>query len=167
LKSLTGQLAQYAGYHRDRRNIATHLVGIPLIVWSIAVLLSRPSVTIGLAAVSPSSAVFALLITYYILLDAVLGLYMAGLIAILLFLASWTGNLPTAAWLATGIAAFVIGWAFQFLGHYYEGRKPAFVDDIVGLAIGPLFVGVELLFLLGYRKQLSEQIDAIAGPMRG
>lgn len=26
------QLAMYASYHQDRRNIATHMVGIPLIV---------------------------------------------------------------------------------------------------------------------------------------
>ncbi len=34
-------LSQYAEYHRDRRNIATHFVGIPLIVFSVAVLLAR------------------------------------------------------------------------------------------------------------------------------
>ncbi len=27
---------------------------------------------------------------------------------------------------------FVIGWAIQFVGHHYEGRKPAFVDDVTG-----------------------------------
>jgi uncharacterized membrane protein YGL010W len=166
MKSVTEQLAQYAGYHRSRRNIATHLVGIPLIVWSIAVLLARPSITIGVATISVSSLFFAVLIVYYVLLDAVLGLYMAAFLAVLLFLASWTSDLPTVDRLATGIAAFVVGWALQFLGHWYEGRKPAFVDDIIGLAIGPLFVGVEFLFLLGFRKQLSQQIDAIAGPVR-
>ena len=35
-------LTQYAAYHRDRRNIQTHLVGVPLIVFAIGVLLSRP-----------------------------------------------------------------------------------------------------------------------------
>ena len=28
-------LVRYAAYHRDRRNIATHLVGIPLIVFAL------------------------------------------------------------------------------------------------------------------------------------
>ena len=37
-------LAQYAQYHRDRRNIATHFIGIPLIVFAIGVLLARGSV---------------------------------------------------------------------------------------------------------------------------
>ena len=30
MKTLTDHLAQYAAYHRDRRNIATHFIGIPL-----------------------------------------------------------------------------------------------------------------------------------------
>ena len=32
MKTLVDQLAKYATYHRDRRNIATHLVGIPMFV---------------------------------------------------------------------------------------------------------------------------------------
>ena len=40
---LTQQLAKYAAYHRDRRNIATHFIGIPMIVLAVAVLLSRPA----------------------------------------------------------------------------------------------------------------------------
>ncbi len=40
-------LSQYAEYHRDRRNIATHFVGIPLIVFSVAVLLARSPVLTG------------------------------------------------------------------------------------------------------------------------
>jgi predicted membrane channel-forming protein YqfA (hemolysin III family) len=34
-------LVEYARFHRDRRNIHTHLVGIPLMVFGLAVLLSR------------------------------------------------------------------------------------------------------------------------------
>ena len=40
-------MAQYAQYHRSRRNIATHLVGIPLIVLSIGVLLQGPTWVLG------------------------------------------------------------------------------------------------------------------------
>ena len=37
-------MTQYAEYHRDKRNIATHFVGIPLIVFAISVLLTRVEV---------------------------------------------------------------------------------------------------------------------------
>ena len=43
MKSGLDQLSKYAQYHRDRRNIATHLVGVPMIVFAVIVLLSRPS----------------------------------------------------------------------------------------------------------------------------
>jgi uncharacterized membrane protein YGL010W len=65
------------------------------------------------------------------------------------------------------VGGFFIGWVFQFIGHYFEGRKPAFVDDLVGLLIGPLFVVAEVLFLLGLRKDLESAIEARAGALRG
>ena len=37
-----------------------------------------------------------------------------------------------------GLGLFAVGWVIQFVGHYYEGRKPAFVDDVMGLLVGPL-----------------------------
>ena len=40
----------------------------------------------------------------------------------------------------TGIVMFVGGWALQFLGHYYEGKKPAFLKNGLHLLIGPLWI---------------------------
>jgi len=37
----TELMVQYASYHRDRRNIATHFFGIPLIVFAIGIFLAR------------------------------------------------------------------------------------------------------------------------------
>ena len=45
-----------------------------------------------------------------------------------------------AHWLSWGLGFFVVGWIIQFVGHYYEGKKPAFADDLVGLLVGPMFV---------------------------
>ena len=47
MKTLVDHLAQYAAYHRDRRNIVTHFVGIPMIVLAVTVLLSRPGLLLG------------------------------------------------------------------------------------------------------------------------
>lgn len=50
--------------------------------------------------------------------------------------------------LATGM--FTVGWTFQFVGHFFEGKKPSFVDDKRQLVVGFLWwlkktgVGVEL-----------------------
>jgi len=42
-------------------------------------------------------------------------------------------GLPLAA------AMFTTGWAFQFVGHAFEGKKPSFVEDRRNLAIGLLW----------------------------
>ena len=43
-------LTQYATYHRDRRNIQTHLVGVPIIVFAIGVLLFAITFLVNLTA---------------------------------------------------------------------------------------------------------------------
>ena len=43
MRTATELLAQYAAYHRDRRNIVSHFIGVPMIVFAIGVLLARPA----------------------------------------------------------------------------------------------------------------------------
>ncbi|WP_116387011.1 Mpo1-like protein, partial [Cupriavidus oxalaticus] len=50
----------------------------------------------------------------------------------------------------------------QFIGHYYEGRKPAFVDDLAGLLIGPLFLVAETAFALGLARDTRDAMAARA-----
>ncbi|HEY5946427.1 MAG TPA: Mpo1-like protein, partial [Kofleriaceae bacterium] len=61
---------------------------------------------------------------------------------------------------------FVGGWALQFLGHYFEGRKPAFLDDIKGLLDGPLFLVAEAAFTLGLSPGLRAEVERRAGTTR-
>jgi uncharacterized membrane protein YGL010W len=168
MRTLVEQLSQYAAYHRDRRNIATHFIGIPMIVQAVAVLLARPVLAeAGPLAVSAATLVTLATALYYLRLDARLGAAMALLLALALWCAQLLAAQPTPVWLGWGVGLFVVGWLFQFVGHYWEGRKPAFVDDLVGLVIGPLFVLAELAFLLGLRRELQQQIEAGVGPVRG
>ncbi|HTH62135.1 MAG TPA: Mpo1-like protein [Paraburkholderia sp.] len=170
MRTLTDQLAQYAAYHRDRRNIATHFVGIPLIVVALAILLSRPAWSPAALpfSVSPAWLLFGAATLYYLVLDVPLGVAMAVFSAACVALGSWFAQQSTTVWLGSGVGLFVIGWIIQFVGHVaYEHRKPAFVDDVIGLLIGPLFVLAEALFSVGWRPALRDAIDAQAGPVRG
>ena len=54
MKTALEQLTTCAAYHRDRLNIATHLVGVPMIVQSIAILLARPAVDISGISITPA-----------------------------------------------------------------------------------------------------------------
>lgn len=167
MNKLTDLLAQYASYHRDRRNILTHLVGIPTILLSLMVLLARPTLaTMGGLPINPGMVIAAVLALYYLKLDLRMGAVMAAVFALGLDVALHTAPLATGAWLAWGVGLFLVGWAIQFLGHYFEGRKPAFVDDLIGLAIGPLFVLAEVAFLLGLRKDVEAAIEQKAGTVR-
>ena len=168
MRKLVDQLSQYAAYHRDRRNIATHFVGIPMIVQAVAVLLARPVLAeAGPAAISAATLVTLATALYYLWLDVRLGAVMAVLLGLALWCAQVLAAQPTPVWLGWGLGLFVVGWLIQFVGHWWEGRKPAFVDDLVGLVIGPLFVLAELAFLLGLRRELQQQIEARVGPVRG
>jgi uncharacterized membrane protein YGL010W len=166
MKTLEDQLANYAAYHRDNRNIATHFVGIPMIVVAVATLLSRPVLEVAGLPASAAVGVSLLTALYYLRLDLRLGLLMTALLTAAAAFGAWAAAQSTAVWLALGVGGFVVGWVFQFVGHFWEGRKPALVDDLIGLIIGPLFVTVELLFLLGLYGELQRRIEARVGPVR-
>ncbi len=164
--SLVRELAKYAGYHRDKRNILTHFFGVPLIVFGVQVLLGRAGFEIGGVFVSAMWLVTALACIYYLRLELAMGAVMTISLLLMGWAAQGLSFTAPYAWLIWGVGLFVVGWVIQFVGHYYEGKKPAFVDDLIGLAIGPLFVVAELLFLCGLRRDLEAQIVAIAGETR-
>jgi uncharacterized membrane protein YGL010W len=170
MRNLTEQLSTYASYHRDRRNIATHFVGVPMIVVAIFAFLARPS--LGLAPIGPVTLTPALVVlvggaAFYLALDLRFGLTMLGLTSLACAAGGQIASSSTGAWLAGAVGLFVVGWVIQFVGHAFEGKKPAFVDDLVGLLIGPLFVVAEAGFALGLRPEVREAIEAVAGPTHG
>jgi uncharacterized membrane protein YGL010W len=165
MRNATELMVRYAAYHRDRRNITTHFVGIPLIVFAVGVLLSRPSFHVDGWLLTPAWIVWAASTLWYLTRgNLALGAAVSAGSALLILLAQPLGGGATASWLTWGLGIFVLGWVLQLVGHYYEGRKPAFVDDMVGLLVGPMFIAGEMLFSLGLCKPLLEEIERRAGP---
>ena len=158
-------LTQYAEYHRDRRNILTHVVGVPMIVFALGVLLAGVSFRLGGLALTPAWLAFAALASWY-LTRGHLGIGAATTLAVgaLMLLAHRVSGGALSAWLAWSLGFFVVGWTLQFLGHYYEGRKPAFADDLIGLLVGPMFVVLEMLAPAGFFKDLIAEIEGRVGP---
>ncbi len=159
-------LTQYAAYHRDRRNIVTHFVGIPMIVFGIGVLLARAQFEVAGWETSAASVAWVLSTIWYLSRRGTpsLGLATSVGVGMLIGLAHGVAGGGTASWLSWGVGSFVVGWMIQFLGHYYEGKKPAFADDIVGLLVGPMFVMAEALFSWGWNPRLLHEIERRAGP---
>jgi len=159
-------LTSYATYHRDQRNIATHFVGVPLIVFGVGVLLARLNFHIGDVGLSAAWVAFALSALWYLTRRGPFTLNIAVTAAVGLIIAAGHGVAggSVGSWLTWGVGSFALGWVIQFVGHYYEGKKPAFVDDLVGLLVGPMFVTAEALFAAGWNKPLLEEIERQAGP---
>jgi uncharacterized membrane protein YGL010W len=165
MKTVEENLTQYAAYHRDRRNIATHFAGIPMIVFAVILALATATINVGSMAITMAAVVAVVACAYYLRLDIVFGITMAAVLFLMCAAASEiTARLATGPTLALAGAIFVVGWALQFLGHKFEGLKPAFYDDVMQLAIGPLFVCAEIFFLAGAKPQLRRYIEERVGP---
>ena len=167
MRSASELMVQYAAYHRDKRNIASHFIGIPLIVFSIGVLLARPAFEVGGITLTPIWILWAVATVWYLSLgNLALGIAVSMTNGALIWLAQPLAAGSVASWLAWGIGTFVIGWVIQFVGHYWEGKKPAFVDDLLGLLTGPMFVTAEAMFALGWGKPLLAEIEQRVGPTK-
>jgi uncharacterized membrane protein YGL010W len=151
-------LSQYAAYHLNRKNVITHFIGIPLIVFSIMCLTANISVDVGKYSITLALVLITFIVLYYLSLDLIFGVLSAILFTLFYPLACHIAEMQTSFWLVLSLSIFVVGWVFQFIGHFYEKKKPAFMDDVIGLAIGPLFVLAEFIFLFGFRTQLKDKV---------
>jgi uncharacterized membrane protein YGL010W len=166
VKTIEQHLTQYAACHRDRRNIATHFVGVPMIVFSVVLALAVVAIPLGPFTTTLAAVLSVAATLYYAKLDLAIGITMAIVFFVMCALASEiTARCSDVAVLGWALAIFVAGWIIQFVGHRFEGRKPAFLDDVMGLAIGPVFVVAEFAFLMGLRHDLRAYIEARVGPV--
>ena len=77
MQNLEQNLTQYAAYHRDKRNIATHFVGVPMIVFAVVLSLAVVSIPVGPIGVTLAAILSIAASAYYLRLDLGLGVTMA------------------------------------------------------------------------------------------
>ena len=138
MNRLDGLLADYASSHRTRGNLVCHALGITLILYgAIAMLLElRLPVTPWTGA----EVLIAAMVLFDLSLNVPLALTMFAEALLFDLLAR-----AVAEW-RVGALAFVIGWAFQAIGHAgFEKNRPAFFRNLAHLLVGPLFLWNELL----------------------
>jgi uncharacterized membrane protein YGL010W len=153
------QLASYAAVHRSRRNKATHFVGIPLIVFSLLLILALWRIELAGRETSMALAIGAVAVLGWTALDLGIGLIMAAIMAPAWYAAEALAGALGASGSTTAFAVlFVGGWALQVLGHHYEGKRPALLDNIFQGFIGPMFLVAETLVASGHRADLATVI---------
>jgi uncharacterized membrane protein YGL010W len=151
------QMAMYSAYHRDARNKATHFVGVP----AIAVSLLIPMAMVRFADLDSYSLTLATLFAvavmiYWIALDPPFGVVTTAIFVPGIWFADWVAqHSGLTAWTMFGIL-FVGGWIVQLVGHAFEGRKPALLDNLPQALIAPVFLVGEVAFALGLRKNLHD-----------
>eukprot|EP00892_Ulva_mutabilis_P001678 jgi/Ulvmu1/11510/UM077_0059.1 len=170
-------LVFYAQYHEHPVNIAIHVVFVPTIFLATLILLAYiPSLRDykeGLAPegipawldrswdISIGNAIVALYVALYSVWDPVAGSLWAAITAIpLLIAANYVQAEVPKAW-AWALGLQVLSWYMQVHpGHLiYEKRRPALTDSLIqAFLTGPLFVWLDVLFVLGYRPALKTAV---------
>ncbi len=163
MKTLEQQMAFYQRYHRHPKNKLTHFFGVPAIAFALLVPLSLIGIDLGGWWLSGAQVFALVVLAYYFALDVALALAMTAFIAMLLWLAAWVAAQGAAvAWTVFAVA-FVGGWVLQLIGHYFEGRRPALVDNFFQVFIALVFLMAELFFALGFKRDVRQRVERLAG----
>jgi len=155
MRTLEQFLRDYGESHQNNVNQWVHIVCVPAILISSLGLLwlvpigSWLGLSGGVAEwVNGATLAAALSAIVYARLSLGVLVLMAGWFAV----SAWIiQGILAAGWslLWTSIVVFAVAWVFQIYGHKVEGKKPSFVDDLVFLLIGPIFVSIEFAAKLG------------------
>eukprot|EP01121_Diplochlamys_sp_Union-15-3_P006894 TRINITY_DN1744_c0_g1_i1.p1 TRINITY_DN1744_c0_g1~~TRINITY_DN1744_c0_g1_i1.p1 ORF type:complete len:191 (-),score=15.96 TRINITY_DN1744_c0_g1_i1:8-580(-) len=165
---LEKQLGFYGSYHNNKWNIITHVICVPLILWSAFAIFSylgpissilnwgAPYFELNISLIAAVG--YAL---YYAYLERVAGGSMALIVILLYIHANYFVHVSSSA-LSTAVIVHIVGWVLQILAHkYFEGRAPSLLDSLFqSLVLAPLFVWFEVLFYFGYRKDLYKRLSA-------
>lgn len=163
MKTIAEHMAFYDAYHRNPWNKATHFVGIPSIIYAILVPLSWPSLDVGGYPITAAMVFVAAVLGYYFVLDWALALAMVAFIVPTLCLAHVTAETDIVAGALVASFFFIWGWIWQMVGHVvFEKRRPALVDNLFQLIIGPIFLVAEVFFLLGFKQALRARVRELS-----
>ncbi len=157
MQTLEQQMSVYMRYHRNPWNKLTHFVGVPVIVFALFIPLGWLRIPLGGIEITGAMIFAGAVLVYYFMLDVPLALAMTAVIALLLCGADRLSQLPLLQGGLWFLATFIGGWILQLVGHVFEGKKPALVDNFFQIFIAPLFLMAEVFFLFAYKKEVLKK----------
>jgi uncharacterized membrane protein YGL010W len=143
MRTVDQWFAEYGASHQHRGNKVLHWICVPIIVLSLVGLVWSLPVPSAFRMLSPllnwGTILVGAALVYYFVISWSLALGMLLFVFALITSILWLERLPIALWILC-VGLFVFAWIGQFIGHYYEGKRPSFFEDVQFLMIGPLWL---------------------------
>lgn len=159
-KAFAQQLSAYEQYHQQKNTRISHYIGIPLVLFALMIFLGWIHLSVpNLFSINFSWIGLILLLIYYFKLDALLAAG-AGVILIFMTLLSQIISQPiiTLGGFIIFLLIFIIGILALWMGHRHENQKQVLINHLPLVLIGPIYLFAKLMFALGYRKDLQEEL---------
>lgn len=145
-------LDRYGESHNHIINKLLHWVCVPLIVVSLIGLLWSVPVPQALLDISPAlnwGTVFLMAaVVYYFIISISLAFGILPFVVLVVAAVAWLDTLELDLAIISALI-FLLAWLGQFVGHWIEGKKPSFFEDLQFLMIGPLWLLATLYRKLG------------------
>ena len=127
------ELEFYKQYHRNSINRIIHFLCIPMIIVSIIIFFNNFYISYNkknevIYKVKFSDFIISLYTLSYLSISTDIGITMLFYFIFLRYVANtiifyYNYN-------RISFYLFFLGWTFQFIGHFIEGKRPAFIDSI-------------------------------------
>lgn len=140
MQNISVLIKNYAKSHKHPINENIHIFAIPAIMFSIFGILAAIDYLVVIVFI-----IFSLMFYLKLSMKAFYLMTVWSLIN-MLFVYFLFDNI-----LLISVVTFILGWTIQFIGHFIEGKKPSFFEDIKYLLIGPLFVFENILSRFGWK----------------
>ncbi len=143
MKTMQQWLDEYGESHQNATNKTIHWVCVPVIFFTVIAFIwtiPQPEFMQQIAYFNWGTLCIALAVLFYARISIIMafGMLLYSLLMVF-FIQSWLQLDLAPLWLLA-LVLFVVAWIGQFVGHYYEGKKPSFFKDIQFLMIGPAWV---------------------------
>ena len=133
LDTLPSPVDPLVGWNTARetpRPLVARTVGVPAITLSLVIPLAWLRVDAGGITITAAMVLAAIVLVYYFMLDAPLGLAMLVVFGAMIFIGQKIADLGAAQGWTWFAVLFVGGSILQLVGHVFEGCKPALVDNL-------------------------------------
>lgn len=141
MRTFTEWMDEYGVSHKNPTNQMVHKICVPLIMFSVVGILwciPRPEFFQSIPYLNWATLFILGCLVFYLTLNFLMFLAMVVQTLIMCLLAQKFYEMGIL--LQLSIVIFVLAWIGQFWGHKVEGKKPSFLQDLVFLLIGPLWV---------------------------